>query len=218
MLRTTTLQKVLLISLLVLLSTFQAGIASSATDVGTSNGPEGGVVLALAIDPATPATLYAGTDGSGVYKSTNGGGNWSMVNGGTTNRYVWALAIDPVTPATLYTGTINGVFKSTNGSGNWSATGLHGAGIPALAIDPATPATLYAATGGGVLKSTNGGGDWSAVDTGLTSGAVYALAIDPAAPTTLYAGTNDRGVVVIRQTELPTPTPRSRLYLPLLLR
>ena len=73
MLRTITLQRGLLISLLVLLSTFQAGLASSATDVVTSNGPEGGVVRALAIDPAMPATLYAGTSGGGVFKSTNGG-------------------------------------------------------------------------------------------------------------------------------------------------
>ena len=34
-------------------------------------------VHALAIDPMTPATLYAGTYGGGVFKSTNGGGDWS---------------------------------------------------------------------------------------------------------------------------------------------
>ena len=42
-------------------------------------------VHALAIDPATPATLYAGTDGGGVFKSTNGGGDWSAVNTGLTS-------------------------------------------------------------------------------------------------------------------------------------
>ena len=42
------------------------------------------VVLALAIDPATPATLYAGT-GGGVFKSTDGGGNWGTVNTGLTD-------------------------------------------------------------------------------------------------------------------------------------
>ena len=36
-------------------------------------------VRALAIDPATPATLYAGTDGGGVFKSTNGGGELERV-------------------------------------------------------------------------------------------------------------------------------------------
>ena len=65
-------------------------------------------VLALAIDPATPATLYAGTYGGGVFKSTNGGGNWSAFNTGLTATGVRALAIDPVTPATLYAGTSGG--------------------------------------------------------------------------------------------------------------
>ena len=62
-------------------------------------------VSALAIDPVTPATLYAGTDDGGVFKSTNGGGNWGAVNTGLTDPRVYALAIDPTTPATLYAGT-----------------------------------------------------------------------------------------------------------------
>jgi len=145
-------QKVLLISLLLLLSASQAGIVSAGTNVWTSNGPEGGTIHALAIDPVTPATLYAGTSGGGVFKSTNGGGNWSAANTGLTNTDVLALAIDPATPATLYAGILGGgVFKSTNGGGNWSAvnTGLTNAFVRALAIDPATPATLYAGTDGG---------------------------------------------------------------------
>ena len=173
--RALTLQKVLLIGLLVLFTASQAGIVSAGTNVWTSNGPEGGTIFALAIDPATPATLYAGTYGGGVFKSTNGGGNWSAVNTGLTNTNVHALAIDPATPATLYAGTWGGVFKSTDGGGNWSAvnTGLTTTDVHALAIDPATPATLYAGTEGGVFKSTNGGGNWNAVNTGLTNTDVW---------------------------------------------
>ena len=65
-------------------------------------------VLALAVDPATPATLYAGTDGGGVFKSTNGGGNWRAFNTGLTDTSVNALAIDSATPSTLYAGTDGG--------------------------------------------------------------------------------------------------------------
>ena len=135
----TTLQRVLLIGLLALFTTSQAGLVSAGTNVWTSNGPEGGTINALAIDPATPTTLYAGTDSGGVFKSTNGGGNWSAVNTGLTATYVTALAIDPETPTTLYAGTWGGgVFKSTNGGGNWSAvnTGLTDTNVIALAIDP----------------------------------------------------------------------------------
>ena len=80
MFRIASLCRVVLVSLLVLLSTSQPGRASSWIYVWTSNGPGGGPVYALAIDPATPGTLYAGTSGGGVFKSTNGGGSWSAVN------------------------------------------------------------------------------------------------------------------------------------------
>ena len=45
-----------------------------------SGGPPGGIVRVLAIDPSAPATLYAGTEGNGVFKSTNGGAGWLAVN------------------------------------------------------------------------------------------------------------------------------------------
>ena len=65
-------------------------------------------VNALAIDPQTPSTLYAGTVDAGVFKSTDGGGHWSAANTGLTTMYVRALAIDPQTPSTLYAGTEGG--------------------------------------------------------------------------------------------------------------
>jgi hypothetical protein len=37
------------------------------------------IVSALALDPAAPATLYAGTRSGGVFKSTDGGGSWEAV-------------------------------------------------------------------------------------------------------------------------------------------
>ena len=63
------------------------------------------MINALAIDPTTPATLYAGTYYGGVFKSTNGGGNWGAINTGLTTTQVVALAIDPATPTTVYAGT-----------------------------------------------------------------------------------------------------------------
>ena len=55
-------------------------------------------VFVLAIDPATPATLYAGTNGSGVFKSTNGGENWSAIDTGHINIDVITMAMYPATP------------------------------------------------------------------------------------------------------------------------
>jgi photosystem II stability/assembly factor-like uncharacterized protein len=153
-------------------------------------------VNALAINPQTPDTLYAGTDGGGLFKSTNGGTNWTAT--GLTSNTVYALAIDPQTPDTLYAGTDGGgVFKSTNGGTNWTAinTGLTSNTVNALAINPQTPDTLYAGTdGGGVFKTTDGETNWTAINTGLTNTFVNALAINPQTPDTLYAGTDGGGV------------------------
>jgi len=95
----------------------QAGVVFAGFNVWTSNGPEGGDILALAIDPQTPATLYAGTWRGGVFKSANGGGSWSAANSGLTSRTVLALAIDPQTPTTLHAGTDGGgVFSIRQGA------------------------------------------------------------------------------------------------------
>src|SRR5436309_6731182 len=151
----------------------------------------GVVITALAIDPLTPTTLYAWTNGGGLFKSTDGGANWSAT--GLTNNSGRALAIDPITPTTLYAGADGGVFKSTDGGASWNATGLS-FGVSSLAIDPVTPTTLYAGeTTGAVFKSTDGGASWGYVYLILyeyyVGGGVLALAIDPLIPTTLFGGT-----------------------------
>ncbi len=157
--RTTAVAKCLLVSLLALLmipgwpNTVSAGF-----NVWTSNGPEGGIINALAVDPQTPDIIYAGT-GGGVFKSTDGGASWSAINNGLTNTYVNALALDPQTPTIIYAGTGGGsVFKTTDGGVSWSAIkhGLTNTDVNALALDPQTPAIIYAGTwGGGVFKSTD---------------------------------------------------------------
>jgi len=176
-------------------------VAAAGINVWTSNGPEGGVVRALAIDPNMPSTLYAGTTG-GVFKSTNAGANW-RASGGLTDTSV--TTIDPLVPSTLYASTDGGLFKSTDGGANWKTLNQSAS---TLAIDPLTPSTLYAATlDGGLVKSTDGGASWNASNTGLPS--VYsppisALAIDPQTPSTLYAGKrhgNSQAPGVFRSTD-----------------
>lgn len=191
-----------------------AGVpARAGLDEWTSLGPYGGPISALAIDPQTPTTLYAGTPAGGVYKSLDGGAHWSAASDGLTDVRVRALAIDPQTPATLYAVTqASGVYKSLDGGAHWTAAnqGIDGVGgfpptlgVVTLAIDPQNPATLYAGrtSGLGVFKSTDGGGQWSAASNGLPEGnpgglgeVVRALAIDPQTPGTLYAGTFQSGV------------------------
>ena len=136
-----------------------AHVTQAGINVWSSHGPYGGYVFALAIDPSTPSTLYAGTYGGGVFQSTNSGGSWSAVNTGLSGNAptVFALAVDPSTPSTLYAGTEGGgVFQSTNSGGSWSAVNTDLSGdalnVNALAINPTTPSTLYAGTDDGVFS------------------------------------------------------------------
>src|SRR5579859_3532377 len=192
-----------------------AGVFKS-TDGGRSWGPAGGGswgpvndalsdsdILALAIDPSSPTTLYAAgfcygsRDRGCVVKSTDGGRTWAFYVLPSV-YYVAVVAIDRSSPATLYAGMDgDGVFKSVDGGGSWRPVNN---GLPShfevstLVIDPATPATLYVATdyGPGVFKSTDGGRSWGPANNGLPDYPIYDLAIDPTAPATLYAGTFGR--------------------------
>ena len=164
-------------ALVCLLLTVTGGPAG-AESTWRAIGPNGGVIRALATNPTTPTTLYAGA--GGVFKSPDGGATWQANSSGQPSSLpVNAIAINPGSPTTLYAWTSGaGVFKSVNGGTTWEANnnGLTSTRVTALAINPVTPTTLYAATdGGGVLKSTDGGATWQATSSGLWSLEVLSL-------------------------------------------
>ncbi len=151
--------------LLVITASFLRPSSAASRDGWTRTGPEGGSITALAIDPHTPRTLYAGTLIGGAYKSIDGGESWYQINSGLADvsvrrrspsapaienalgrLHITVLAVDPVTPATVYAGTWSGeVFKSTDGRGTWSPVyiGQMIQFVRSLVIDPKTPEILY---------------------------------------------------------------------------
>jgi hypothetical protein len=79
----------------------------------TALGPANEYVNSLAIDPANPQTIYAGTLGSGVLKSSNSGATWAAFNNGLPEGEIHALALDPTGATTLYAGhAAEGVWQS----------------------------------------------------------------------------------------------------------
>ena len=163
---------------------------SAGINEWTVNGPEGGYVGTLAISPnySVDQTIFARSDGGGVFKSSDGGANWSPVNTGLTNLWVQEIAISPnyAIDQTILAGTFNGgVFKSTDGGANWNEinTGLTNTWIVALAISPnySNDQTIFigAWNDGGVSKSNDGGASWSPVNTGLTDLGIEGLYISP---------------------------------------
>jgi photosystem II stability/assembly factor-like uncharacterized protein len=163
--------------------------------------PKQSRTYAVAVDPKTPTTVYAGLYGNGVYKSTDGAATWSLASLKLAgNVMVVALAVDPSRPETVYVATSNdGFHRSGDGGDHWAEANGGLSEYPvalALAVDPGEPGVVYAGTRGGILASTDGGGHWRRLRPKESADLLYtALAIDPAAPATLYAGTDRDGIV-----------------------
>ena len=174
-----------------------ASPALGGTNTWTTNGPYGGLVTVLAVDPQTPANLYA-AGFSGVFKSADGGGTWTRSSDGIPNPSVDALAIDPATPTTLYAGLRQGqVVKSTDGAASWAVLANSPSIVTALAIDPQATGTIYAGQDqNGLQKTTDGGATWSSIGVAtLPSFPTFsALIVDPDTPTTVYAGESSNGI------------------------
>jgi hypothetical protein len=148
----------------------EAGIFSSADCAiwsptgNTLPASAGTPPVAIAIAPATPATLYAGIDGAGVYQSSDSGTTWTASSVGLTSLQVKALTLQDAN--TLYAGTVGGVFVSGNAGATWTACAIQpvNAQIRSLVL---AGTTLYAGTEGGVFTSTDGCATWTAMNTGL---------------------------------------------------
>jgi len=120
---------------------------------------------ALAMDPAHPDTLYAGTGeassggysyfGTGIYRSTDGGLTWQP-RGLADSRYIARIVLDPVDPQRIWvavmgevygTSTERGVYLSTDGGATWQRKLFlnDSTGASDVVVHPANPQTVYAA-------------------------------------------------------------------------
>lgn len=174
-------------------SPFSKSIDGGASWNNDNYGLKSDIVTAIAVNPVTPSTLFAGSRSS-VFKSTDSGRNWAPSMTGLVTPSVTSFAINPANPLIMYlssnlsnfSGSSTGVFKSADGGNTWTAAnnGLGNGGITYVVIDPLTPSTLYAGTGFSIYKSTNSGGTWNQISPLFSSDV---LAIDPVNPTTLYS-------------------------------
>ncbi len=151
-----------------------------------TNGPFGGDVRALAIN--ANGDIFAGTYGSGVFRSTDNGENWIPSNAGLAIPTVLSLAVNQST-GDLFAGTgffffnmwSNGaIFHSTDNGTSWTKViELNDTAVSSLAIN--SQGNIFAGTNGkGVFRSTNNGASWDSVNAGLTKQAfrkINALAI-----------------------------------------
>ncbi len=170
----------LAVLLLVSALLFAATNVSAAPGVWSTNGPDGGGVGALAIDPTDPDNLYASVSFGALFRSIDGGASWieSEIEL-ELFRDVETIEVDPSDSRNVYLGSFGGVWKSTDQGASWaeSSVGLPSALVFDLLIDPATPTTIYAATFSGVYKSDDSGALWRSVSNGLGGAFISAMAM-----------------------------------------
>lgn len=171
-------------------------------------------VLALAVAPSNPSTLYAGGASNDVllqqhvWKSFDGGDTWAAP--GNVYSHVSALAVDPRNANVVYAGTYNGLNWSLDGGAIWGGRGLPA--MAAVAIDGVNPDLIYAGTlwsgvFAGTVPDESDESDeiWKLPAPGLQNPLVLALAADPLAPCTLYAGLRGGSVYRLERTGCGAP-------------
>ena len=172
-----------------------AVISSQGTLLRSDNRGQDWVTVAenlavLSLAWAADGTLYAGTDGQGVYRIAAGQEPVPIAPAGSelAQGPVAHLAMGDVR---LFAGTRSALFYSDDGGRQWNKSLPVPASISALVAADAN--TVYAGTTTvGVFKSTDAGRSWepSVEGLGLAAGQavdVTALAGDPREPGVLYA-------------------------------
>ena len=124
---------------------------------------------AIAVDPSSASTVYAGIDTRGIYRTTDGGSSWSPATTQPGNLHIRALVISPPDRTHLFTGTYGGgVNRSVNSGVDWLPCTNNGlANLNTLSLVSDSAGRLYAGTEGGVFTSTDGCTNWVAVNNGL---------------------------------------------------
>ena len=153
--------------------------------------PASRFVRTIALDPRAPSTLYAGTAGSGIFKTTDSGQTWVSANLPGTS--VATIAIGP--DSALYAGTRGKIYQSVDGAKSWrvSLTDMADPAFFGIAVDPKSPQIVYEGNEYGVSKSTDRGQGWdSGTDDTLKD--VTFVQMHAAKSGAVFAGTDGHGV------------------------
>lgn len=119
----------------------------------------------------TPALLYAGMAGGGVYHDLDLAGPWSAA--GALPSAVLSLAAGNAAHwHDVYAGLGDGVYVSHDQGMTWSATSIHGVAVRSLLLT--TSGAILVATDRGVFSSDDQGATWIGA-MGLPSGRAKAL-------------------------------------------
>lgn len=158
-----------------------------------TNDQELNEVESLALNPANPAILYAGTKSGQLLLSETSGASWREI--AELESAVEKLAIHPANPEIMYVGLSGrGLAQSTDKGKNWkffTENFASFAGTSEFRDFVLIPTGLIYASRYGLLRSLNQGKDW--VNLPLISDKndsnIYSLAVNPKNPLEIFYGT-----------------------------
>lgn len=150
----------------------------------------------IAVSPANPDTVFAGSSREGIVRSDDAGATWRDARQGLptyTNSSVyydlWSIAIDPSAPDIVIAGVIEqGVYRSVDGGRTWmqviAADPAHNPYYFDAVFEGAVPGSAFA-SGSALFGSADHGAHWHRVAS--LPGQVTKLAVGPEGDGTLYA-------------------------------
>ncbi len=150
----------------------------------------------VAIDPADPRVIYAGTWHL-PWKTSNGGATWTNIKKGIIDDSdVFSIIIDPQQPAVVYASACSGIYRSEDGGELFHKI----QGIPfsarrtrVLKQDPNDRNVVYAGTTEGLWKTVDAGKTWKRVS--APNVIINDVLVDPRRSTRVLLATDRSGVL-----------------------
>jgi photosystem II stability/assembly factor-like uncharacterized protein len=150
-------------------------------------------VTSIAVDPANPDQLLAGTF-DGLLLSVDGGHSWDIVD--VPMGRVHDVAFSPAGLKVLYAATDNGLFDSDDGGLSWQRNEAEelGAAVYKVSLDPRDSRYLVVQTSTGLWISPDHGDSWRLMNVVTDGHVVYDFLFSPDKPNRIFAATS-RGLL-----------------------
>ena len=140
-----------------------------------TNGPTGGTVYSLAVNSS--GDIFAGTQGSGIFRSTDNGENWIQL--GLAEEWIQTMTCLP--NGDILAGGSHGVYRSQNNGLTWEQILFIDTTVRALAFNAkgyifaGSNVNDFPSNDGRLFRSTDNGATWIRTETGLRGHGVSSI-------------------------------------------
>jgi len=167
-----------------------------------------GDVRSIAVDPSSPATVYAGTEPVHVFRSPDAGDGWVELEALQRmpeevqekwwfpvyphEPHVLSFYVDPRDGRRIYIGLEHGgILRTDDGGQSWEdvSAGIEYLDIHMVMGDPAQENLVYAATARGFYRSEDYGHDWVLSHAGLARDYMHDFVVLPGERSALFMTT-----------------------------